>query len=66
MLLFVLVLVGLSTTNNKQTKYMQLATRLGVRVPAAAKYFFISMFDLGIANDAKVGLKLRLLTFSFL
>ena len=27
------------TTNDTQTKYMQLATRLCVRVPAAAKYF---------------------------
>ena len=40
-------------TNNTQTKYMQLATRLWVRVPAAAKYCFISMFNLGIACGAK-------------
>ena len=39
---------------------LQLATRLWVQVPAAAKYFFISMFNLRIANGAKVGLKLKL------
>ena len=39
---------------------MQLATKLWVRVPAAAKFFSISKFNQGIANGAKVGLKLGL------
>ena len=49
--------VGIPKYAPAQTKYMQLAIRLLVQVPAAAKYFFNSMFNLGIANGANVGLK---------
>ena len=41
-------------------KYSQLATRLWVQVQLQPNIFFISVFNLGIANGAKVGLKLRL------
>ena len=47
------------TTNNTQTKYMQLARRLWVQVQLQPT-FFNSVFNLGIANGAKVGLNLRL------
>ena len=40
--------------------FLFFATSLWVRAPAAAKYSFIPMFNLRIANGAKVGLKLRL------
>ena len=33
--------------------------------PGAANFFFIKMFNLGIANGAKVGLKLRLIHIRF-
>mgnify|MGYP001804803772 CR=1 FL=1 len=48
-----------SPTNNTQTKYMQFAKRLWVRVQVQP-IFFIRIFNLGIAYGAKVGLKLRL------
>ena len=50
--------------NNKQHTTQIHATRYKVvgSNPAAAKiFYFICMFSLGIANGAKVGLKLRLL-----
>ena len=48
------------TTYNTQSKYMQLATRLKVQVQLQPSFLFISAFNLGIANGAKVDLKLRL------
>ena len=36
---------------------MQIATRLWVRVPAAAKYFFISMFNMGIITQQELKLQ---------
>ena len=46
------------TINSAQTKYMQLATRFWVWIRLQPN-FFIRMFNLGLANGAKVGLKLR-------
>ena len=42
-----------------QTKYMQLAKRLWVRVQAQPMFIYMN-FNLGTANGATVGLKLRL------
>ena len=56
-----LVLVGWPpTTNNTQTKFMQLAERLWVRVQVQPIFSLITMLILGIVYNAKVGLKLRL------
>ena len=46
-----------SLSYNTQTKYVQLATRLWVQLQPN---IYNSMFNLGISNCAKVGLKLRL------
>ena len=43
-----------------QTKYMQLAKSLWVQIQLQSNIFLISMFNLGMANGAKIGLKLRL------
>ena len=53
------LLCVLVSTNNTQTKYIQLAKRLWVRVQVQP-IFFIWMFNMGIAYGAQVGLKLRL------
>ena len=57
MILFVLVLVD----NELHTKQIHAACYKVVgSSPAAAKFFIISVFNFGIANGAKVCLKLRL------